>query len=109
MSEKTVNDAKTGDVVTLYGTRWTVIGFLDRPAALLEREDVSDMPVNQRTHHSVILGTQHAEWALGSSPATRDRDLPSKGRPRARHVPLRRVSHPNQSRPASPRPTSSVV
>ena len=58
--ERTINDAKTGDVVTLYGTRWTVIGFIDRPSALLEREDVFDMPLNQRTHHAVTLGTDHA-------------------------------------------------
>ena len=90
MSEKTVNDAKTGDVVTLYGTRWTVIGFLDRPAALLEREDVSDMPVNQRTHHSVILGTQHAEDFKLPDPA---KALVEKWEETGCHIPKGRTAY----------------
>ena len=45
MSEKTVNDAKTGDVVSLYGTSWKVIGATGTPGALLV----------------VCLGSPHAE------------------------------------------------
>lgn len=61
MSEKTINDARTDDVVTLHGTRWKVIGFTATPSALLEREGCEDSPVNLRTHHTVCLGSRHAD------------------------------------------------
>ena len=61
MMEKTINDVKTGDIVTLHGTKWLVMGYVDRPAVILERVGCECTPVNQRTHHVVVLGSEHAK------------------------------------------------
>lgn len=60
----TVNDAKTGDYVTLAGARWQVIGYHDRMTALLAKEGCEQMPVGQRTHHSVCLGSMESRDCL---------------------------------------------
>lgn len=57
---RTINDAKTGDIVTCDGTRWRVIGYTARPTALLEQVGCERMPVSTRTHHCVTLGSLEA-------------------------------------------------
>lgn len=57
---KTINDAKTDSIVSLYGTPWRVIGYSADKAAMLERVGCEEMPVNNRTHHTVILGSLHS-------------------------------------------------
>lgn len=65
-----IKDVNTGDVFTLVGTPWTVIGFIDRPAALLERVGCEETPTNHRTHHTVIFGTDHArQFKFASGPS----------------------------------------
>lgn len=60
-----INSAETGDIVTLTGTPWRVIGFVDRPAALLERVGCEETPTNQRTHQTVVLGSPWSEdWKM---------------------------------------------
>lgn len=69
-----INNAKTGDIVTLTGTEWRVIGFIDRPAVLVERVGCEDTPINHRTHHAVVLGSPFSEeWEMKSDAALNEK------------------------------------
>ncbi len=60
-----INSAEVGSIVTLIGTPWRVIGFIDSPAVLLERVGCEEVPTNQRTHQTVVLGSPFAEeWII---------------------------------------------
>lgn len=58
--------AKHGDVLEAYGVKWIVIGFSRHPAVLLARTDCIELPIEERTHVSVIADSP---WAANWLPA----------------------------------------